>query len=179
MEEMGIQQNYFDQNNNDIDIEFKTSDFEKHYDSNNSENGSLKPKNRNESIKYLVLTEQQWNLIKPMDDANQPKLQPGIWTNIIAFVLWAQFKMPCAFIFKKVKIYKAQNEQSYFINFIGSCKSKKYNNTIKGMSKKKLNEEGITFAIETRDTCRDKHEIVKRSFNGKRRQEAFHVLKTK
>lgn len=126
----------------------------------------------------MVLTEEQWNLIKPMDEANQPKLQPGIWTNIIAFALWTQFRMPCAFIFKKAKICKAQNEQSYFINFIGSCKSKKCNNTIKGMGEKKLNEEGITFAIETRDTRGDKHEIVKRPFNGKRRQEAFHVLKT-
>lgn len=46
------------------------------------------------------------------------------------------------------------------------------------MGEKKVSEEGITFAIETRDTCGDEHEIIKRPFNGRRRQEAFHVLKT-
>lgn len=44
------------------------------------------------------------------------------------------------------------------------------------MGEKKVNEEGITFAIETRDTRGDEHEIIKRPFNG-RRQETFHVLK--
>lgn len=177
-EEMGIEQlHYFDQNNNDFDIESIQSDFDKHCDSNNSEDWSPKPKRINESIKYIVLTEDQWNEIKPTD-GTQPKLQPGTWTNIIALALWAQFRMPCAFIFKKARVRKAEDEQSYLINFAGICKSKVCSNTIKSLGEKKPNEEDITFAIETRDTRYDKHEIVKRPFNRKRRQEAFHALKT-
>lgn len=174
-EEMGIIMQKEDCNNNFQD-ECKECDFTQSHKSSDSESSfdSINL-NHNESIKHLILTEEKWMEIKPADSDTHLKLKSGVWTNVIVFVMWSQFRMPCAFIFKRGKSKKTMNElhvEFYTISFVGVCKSKKCGNIIKGVGTKEMSQNGVIFSIKTRDTRGEKHDIVKRPFNGKRRIDA-------
>lgn len=179
-EEMGIIMQKEDCNNNFQD-ECEECDFTKSHKSSDSESSFGSNFNHNKSIKHMILTEEQWMEIKPANSDTHLKLKPGVWTNVIAFAMWSQFRMPCAFTFKRGKIQKTMNElhvELYTISFVGVCKSKKCGNNIKGLGTKKINENSVIFSINTRVTRGEKHDIVKRPFNGKRRIDAYHALKS-
>ena len=135
-EEMNIILQTEDCNNNlqdeceerDFTNSLKSSDSDSSFDSRNF--------NHNESIKHMILTEEQWIKIKPADSDTHLKLKPGVWTDVIALAMWSQFRMPCAFTFKRGKIKKTINNldvEIYTIRFVGACKSKKCGNVIKGL----------------------------------------------
>jgi len=139
----------------------------------------------------FVLSEQQWNDIKPdiIGGCSRAKLKPGIWTNEIAISFFKQYRLPCAFVFKRAEVI-SQNDV-YSIKITGSCKSKKCRNIFRGYAEKqigvewfknsnynKLDLDGLRIQITTRDTRNENHEAVKRPLNGKRRKEVQKELKT-
>ncbi|XP_024887062.1 uncharacterized protein LOC112464350 [Temnothorax curvispinosus] len=86
----------------------------------------------------LVLTEQQWNemksdiilsKIKASSGRSKLKLKPGVWTIEISISFWQQFRLPCAFVFKRAEVYLSPDDTTYTIKIIGSCKSKVCGNT--------------------------------------------------
>lgn len=105
----------------------------------------------------LILTEQQWNEIKPDVNQNEnkrgsSKLKPGVWTNEIAFLFFQQYRFPCAYIFKRADVSFSQNDTMYIIKITGSCKSKKCGNIFRGYAEKHIGVDGLTMYITTRDS---------------------------
>lgn len=48
-------------------------------------------------------------------------LKPKMWTSILINCLWQQHGIPCAFSFKRAKIYKNQADRKYFLLVKGRC----------------------------------------------------------
>lgn len=176
----------FDQNNN--------SDLEESFISNGKSDGdasfqsSFELKNNEKKLDTfdLVLTEQQWNEMKPdiiksdtKANSGRPKLKlkPGVWTNEISFLFWQHFRLPCAFVFKRSEVILSPDDTTYIIKIIGSCKSKVCGNTFRGDAEKQTCVEGLTIQIKTRDTRFENHELVKRPLNGQRRKQIRKELK--
>lgn len=90
---------------------------------------------KNESIKNLVLSEAEWDQIKPSSKDGNLQLQPKVWTNAVASTIWLQYRMPCAFVFKRNKVRYSPKDESYAITFHGVCKSSDCENTIRGRGK--------------------------------------------
>lgn len=134
--------------------------------------------NNNVSVKDMVLTEEEWDQIKPENTDGKLKLRSGVWSNVVASAIWLQFRMPCAFIFKRAEVRKLSEDNSYQIKFDGICKSQKCGNEIHGRAEKKNSQKGVIFELNVRDTRGESHEVVKRPFNGKRRFQAYKDLKT-
>lgn len=164
-----------DQNNNSsiersmMSCEKSDSD-ESYSELSNNENGLL-------DTFYLILTEEQWNDIKPdiTESNSKAKLKPGIWTNEIAISFFKQYRLPCAFVFKRAEVILSND--IYTIKITGSCKSKKCRNIFRGYAEKQIGVKGLKIQITTRDTRTENHEIVKRPLNGKRRKEVQKELK--
>ncbi|KMQ82850.1 kda protein in nof-fb transposable element [Lasius niger] len=84
-------------NNSSIDSSMNTVQF----DSDESYTDLSSEENQFLDTFDLVLTDEQWNAIKPDIECNsRAKLKPGIWTNEIAISFFKQYRLPCAFVFK-------------------------------------------------------------------------------
>jgi len=75
----------------------------------------------------LVISEEKWAQIKPKPrqtyGRNRRKymsLQPGKWTHVFADKIWQQTKLPCAFSFKRAKVFINSNAKCY-AKFKGTC----------------------------------------------------------
>lgn len=75
--EMGIIMQKEDYNNNFQD-ECEECDFTKSHKSSDSESSFGSNFNHNESIKHMILTEEQWIEIKPANSDTHLKLKPGM-----------------------------------------------------------------------------------------------------
>lgn len=75
----------------------------------------------------LIITEEKWMGIKPIRQKYGQKgrrymtLPPGKWTHIFAEKIWQQVKLPCAFTFKRAKIF-VNNDAKCYAKFKGKCK---------------------------------------------------------
>ncbi|EFN66884.1 120.7 kDa protein in NOF-FB transposable element, partial [Camponotus floridanus] len=74
----------------------------------------------------LIISEEKWAQIKPKRQKcgrNKRKymsLQSGKWTHIFADKIWQQTKLPCAFMFKRAKVYIKSDAKCY-ARFKGMC----------------------------------------------------------
>lgn len=103
-------------------------------------------------------------------------LPPGIWSDIIADEFWRQYRMPCAFSFKKQSV--SREDFTPFIQMIGKCKSKECNNSFSAF----VNEEpidGADFWLQ-RKCCATRldedHEEIKRELRFQQRQDIGKVV---
>lgn len=110
-----------------------------------------------------------WECMYKKDNScKNPRLQPKVWTDTIAFELWHQFELPCAFVFKKGTIHENGN---YYATFIGKCKSKVCNNPIFGYIENNPGDKGSVFInFRCRDTRFEVHDEVTRPLQAERRK---------
>ena len=137
----------------------------------------------------LILSEQEWIEIKP-NDANENtkpngnsgselarlRLKPRYWTNTISEAFWLQFRMPCAFGFKRA-VESLSLENSYVFKICGRCRSVKCGNTFNGYAEKFVDEKGLTVKVKTRDTRFTAHDVVKDFLNRQRRKKIQQQVK--
>jgi hypothetical protein len=152
-EEMGI---VVPQNINNSDLEVSVNS-NKSSNSNASFESTFELKNNERKLDTfdLILTEEQWNEIiksdtKASSERSKLNLKPGVWTNEISISFWQQFRLPCAFVFKKAWVIRSPDDTTYKIKIIGSCKSKVCGNTFRGNAEKQSDVEGLTIQIKTR-----------------------------
>lgn len=73
---------------------------------NESEFTSGVVNNKNEEFNLFIKSEELWNRMKSVKrifkNREYSVLLPGVWSDIVADEYWLQFRMPCAFSFKKV-----------------------------------------------------------------------------
>lgn len=96
-------------------------------------------------------------------------LEPS-WTDGLSDAIYSQHSLPCAWSFKRAKIYKSEG-RTYYITIAGKCKSSKCGNSFFGFLEKEP-EEGADVILKyyAKDTLRTEHEDVKRQLKGSRRQ---------
>lgn len=81
-----------------------------------------------EIIKHfkLIIFVEKWEKIKPTGRTNGRNnrkymtLQAGKWTNVFADKIWQQIKLPCAFSFKRAKVY-CNSDAKCYVKFKGMC----------------------------------------------------------
>ncbi|XP_071580612.1 uncharacterized protein [Temnothorax nylanderi] len=126
---------------------------------------------------HLSLNVELWNKIKPRfsvpygeQGRNYDILSPNEWTDIIFDAFFKRYRFPCAYIFKRAKVYPSPDSLHY-IQIIGKCKSKKCCNPFFGYVEKEPGvDEDLHVKVKTRDTSLDNHEVVKRPLRGVKRK---------
>lgn len=118
----------------------------------------------------FVLSSEVWNKIKPDEEAGEKRtnhtLRPKVWTNVLSKEFWKQFRLPCAYVFKRAEI-----NISDFLKIQGQCSDIKCGNHFNGYAYSepcKITGE-ITIRVRIRDTSQENHSLVKRPLNGERR----------
>ncbi|KAK0087102.1 hypothetical protein PV325_001771 [Microctonus aethiopoides] len=97
-----------------------------------------------------------------------------VWTNIISFAFWEQYRIPCAFVFKCGKI--VENGLNYAIINV-RCKDRSCSNSVRGVIKDApLDEEPVVITMKCRDTCFQKHADVKRMITPEKARENLEEL---
>ncbi|CAF4833035.1 unnamed protein product [Pieris macdunnoughi] len=119
------------------------------------------------------------NKIAPIVE-NKPNtlgLQPKVWTDVLALEFWKQYRLKCAFVFKKATIQEYGN---YYLTIFGRCKAKTCKKKIFGYVEENPGDYGdVIIKINCRDTRFEKHEDCKRPLQGKRRDEMKKEVKEK
>lgn len=119
--------------------------------------------------KYLYITDKNLQSA-PNQPGRREKLQKGVWTNVIAIAFEKQYKLPCAFVFKKAYVSSSEQCRAY-LQIEGKCSLKSCGNDFKGFLAKKPDEhEGCIIQVNARDTRCENHEQVTRPLNGKHRR---------
>ena len=145
-----------------------------------SEFTSFYVNNKNEEFN-LCIRKELWNRMKPEKKNYKNReyliLAPGIWTDILADEYWLQYRMPCAFSFKKATV--SSNPERPYIYIQGKCKSKVCNNEFHAIAKTEpCDGADLWLKIKTKDTRDTSHEPLKRQLkNEKRKLIGQHVLK--
>lgn len=114
-----------------------------------------------------------WNIIiQSIPDENKGqyfKLNKKVWTDIVAYAFWEQYRLKCAFMFKKGVICVSGNN---YLTIRAYCKSKKCGNRLVGVIEDAPCEDGpVYIKIKCRDT-RDveNHEDLQRPLQSARRK---------
>ncbi|CAH2084305.1 unnamed protein product [Euphydryas editha] len=128
---------------------------------------------------HVTISREQWNQMK----CKKPLIykgrkyygfEPGVWTNIVSQAFWEQYRIKCAFVFKRAKINK--NGRHYAV-MNGRCKDSSCRNSIRGIIKDPpLGNGPVVIIMKCRDTRSSKHADVKRPLNGKKRNEIKQTL---
>ncbi|CAD6221950.1 GSCOCG00011663001-RA-CDS [Cotesia congregata] len=124
---------------------------------------------------HVTISRKQWNLMKRDEPfiykgRRYHGFEPGVWTNIISFALWEQYRLKFAFVFKHGKINKTSD--NYYATITGYCKDGSCLNPIRGIIKNPPLDEGpVVITMKCRDTRNSKHADVKRPLNGYKRKE--------
>ncbi|CAG5096738.1 Similar to NOF: 120.7 kDa protein in NOF-FB transposable element (Drosophila melanogaster), partial [Cotesia congregata] len=119
---------------------------------------------------HVTISRKQWNLMKRDEPfiykgRRYHGFEPGVWTNIISFALWEQYRLKFAFVFKHGKINKTSD--NYYATITGYCKDGSCLNPIRGIIKNPPLDEGpVVITMKCRDTRNSKHADVKRPLNG-------------
>ncbi|CAG5073400.1 Similar to NOF: 120.7 kDa protein in NOF-FB transposable element (Drosophila melanogaster) [Cotesia congregata] len=124
-----------------------------------------------EILKYKWSKENLWNHIKVQikneDGSVNVELRQRVWTDILSFEFWKQYRLKCAFVFKKGSI---QINGGYYAIMQGQCKSKSCKNPVFGYIEKDPGDIGsVTVRFQCRDTRFDQHEDCKRPLQNERR----------
>ncbi|CAG5093419.1 Similar to NOF: 120.7 kDa protein in NOF-FB transposable element (Drosophila melanogaster) [Cotesia congregata] len=130
----------------------------------------------------LIFSRQLWDSINkhtPLIENKQTGagFQPKAWTHTIAFELWKQYRLQCAFIFKKGSIHEHGH---YYATMTGHCKSKLCKNFLFGYVENDPGDEGdVIIKINCCDTRFTKHENYRRPLRGQKRDEMKKEVKEK
>lgn len=141
---------------------------------NASADMSLIKNNENNSTFILYISYDIWTEIKAgfikYKDKIYGCLKPGVWSDIISDEFWRQFRLPCAYAFKRAKVYFSDN-RSHFIVINERCKSKACASSFTAYAdtEPKLGE-NLTLRCITKDTSTIPHEKVKRQLRFQKRQ---------
>ena len=90
----------------------------------------------------LCILNKLWQEMKPVTRVYNGRqyltLPPGVWSDIIADNFWKQYRMPCAFTFKKATV--SLNPSRPFLNIIGMCKSSECDSKFQAIAEKEHSE---------------------------------------
>ncbi|XP_074106517.1 uncharacterized protein LOC141532188 [Cotesia typhae] len=121
----------------------------------------------------VVLSRHLWNSIQKVtpivkNDSNYPGLQPKVWTDTLILEFWKQYRLKCAFVFKKGTI---QQYGHYYATMIGRCKSKKCRNNLFCYIENDPGIDGdVIIKMNCRDTRFEKHDDLSRPLRGKKKR---------
>ena len=132
---------------------------------------------RGTEIFDLIISQENWDKIKPdgtVKYGHREKhiLKRKVWSNVIYEEFWRQYRMPCAFAFKRADITLASDNQTYNLKIGGRCTDKDCLNTFVGTAEVRPDSHGFIIKVKTRDTRFDNHNRKIRRLNGERRKEA-------
>lgn len=119
---------------------------------------------------HVTITREQWNLMKHdkpfiYKGRKYYGFEPGVWTNIVSFAFWEQYRLKCAFVFKRGKINGSNN----YAVMNGRCIDRSCLNSVCGIIKDRPLDDGpVVITMRCRDTRYSKHADVKRPLNGKK-----------
>lgn len=132
--------------------------------------------NENETIFELLISQEQWQKIKPVVSSSTKKRtthtsKPHVWTNIIAEEFYKQHRLPCAFHFKRAEV-NTSTERRHFLKIKGYCIDEDCKNLFFGYADQEpCDHLEFLIKVRTRNTLFDNHAEVKRVVNGLRREE--------
>lgn len=130
----------------------------------------------------LDIDDVSWNSIAPFSVIYKEKsrysnkrrytvLKQG-WTDVIQKACWEKSKLPCAYSFKRAKIF--DHEKSVYLKIVGKCNE--CSAIFEGHClKKPIPGHGIKISVKTKDTRGVPH-VSKRMLKGKERQEVQQEL---
>lgn len=130
----------------------------------------------------LDIDNASWNNIAPHSVIYQEKTKHKIkrrytvlkrgWTDVIQKACWEKSKLPCAFSFKRAKVFDCNN--SVYLKIVGKCKE--CGATFKGHClEKPIPHHGIKISVKTLDTRGVPH-IKKRMLKGLEREKVQREL---
>ena len=127
----------------------------------------------NEQIFLLIIKNDLYELIKPeikeYKTCRKFVMKPRRWADIINDEFWRQFRLPCAYSFKKAQ--PSQDPDGIFLKIFGHCKSKKCNSHFYGIVKREPEKgEDLRIEVKALDTSLGPHEEVKRQLKFQKRQ---------
>ncbi|XP_074106782.1 uncharacterized protein LOC141532362 [Cotesia typhae] len=129
----------------------------------------------------VIITRELWQhiMIQVLKENScvDVKLRPKTWTHIISCEFWKQFRLKCAFIFKKGEVHQ---NGGYYATMQGKCKDKKCKNPIFGFIDKDPGEEvPVTIHLQCRDSRFTPHDDVYRPLQGEQRNLLRNNIKEK
>jgi len=103
---------------------------------------------------------------------NYSVLKSHEWSDVINDELLKTHKLPCNFIYKRVKVHTDTNRSNHFIDFIAKCKDSCCGNDLVGWSDAKPNEgEPLHITVSTVNTKGQEHQhTTKRPLKGIKRK---------
>lgn len=97
-------------------------------------------------------------------------LKPGVWSDIISDEFWRQFRLPCAYVFKRAKAFFS-DKHSYFIVINGKCKNKSCGSLFTAyVDTEPKRGDNLIMRCITKDTSTVPHEKIKRQLRFRKRQ---------
>lgn len=150
--------------------------------SNTTFNSPLTNDNDDKSVFILYISYDIWTEIKAgfieYKDKVYGCLKPSVWSDAISEEFWRQFRLPCAYVFKRAKVYFSDN-RSHFIVIKGKCKSKACASSFTAYAEPNASSftayiepkigENLTLRCITKDTSTIPHENVKRQLRFRKR----------
>lgn len=103
---------------------------------------------------------------------NYSVIKPHEWTDVINDTLLKTHKLPCNFIYKRVKVYTDISRSNHFIDFKAQCNDRSCGVNLTGWSDKKPNEgEPLLITVLTINTKGQEHQhTTKRPLKGIKRK---------
>lgn len=121
----------------------------------------------------LILENDLWKSIGPITQRYERSyeiLEPNHWTDVIFDAFYSQFRLPCAFSFKRAKLHPTKSSE-YYLKIEGYCRSNTCSNIFIGLLDAEPKEgASVEINIYTEDTLHQPHEIVKRYLRGRKRK---------
>ena len=164
---------YSDPNLSNQDDTLFTGEEEEPLDFDDSEFLSSFLNNRNE-VFDLFINADLWKQMKPVTRIYKGRtytvLNPGVWGDIVADEFWYQYRMPCAFNFKKATVSFEVNKPFLYIQ--GKCKcDDKYHNEFHAIADAEPSENtGLWLKVKTKDTRCVAHKVMKRQLRFNKRK---------
>ena len=127
----------------------------------------------NSNIFDLLISNELYQQMKPTTrqykDRNTIVLEPGVWADIVNDEFWRQFRLPCAYSFKKASV--SLTEGNVFLSIKGQCKSKQCQSPFVAVAEREpCNGQDLLLRVKTYDTSQSVHETIKRQLRNYKRR---------
>lgn len=168
-EKLGI--DVSDPSKNGVNVTASSFNTSRHISSNSIDDKD--PDYRQKPTFVLLLSNTIWQSIGPITKCYERTyeiLEPNRWTDVIFDSFYAQFRLLCAFSFKRAKLHPEEHSE-FYLRIEGYCRSNTCSNSFLGVIDKKPKEGAeVEINIYTEDTLHKPHEIVKRYLRGRKRK---------